>query len=229
MKILVADDHRLIREGLKPLLARLADAVAIVEAWDAQSLALAVQEHADLDLALVDLDMPGMQGPATIGRLRTGYPTLPIVVVSGFTERSGIEQLLALGTSGFIPKSSSIDVTLQAIRLVLAGGQYLPPQLLGAVPAAAAAPAAATPPPEARLAAGVPASSLSARQQQVLALLATGLPNKAIARELGVSPGTIKAHLVQIFRVLGVHNRVSAVIAARNLLNAAAASDRRDA
>ena len=215
MKILVADDHLLVREGLKPFVAQLESHVAVVEAWDAASLQAAVHAHPDLDLALIDLHMPGMQGVGSIAALRDTAPTLPVIVLSGLEAPSDIQALLRCGASGFIPKSSSADVMVSAIRLVLAGGQYLPPLLLSSI-AAEKPPAlrAWTEPAPART---IGAKRLSPRQREVVELLAQGLSNKMIARQLGLVEGTVKSHLVQIFHQLGVRNRTSAVMAAQAL------------
>lgn len=215
MKILLADDHPLIRSGLRGELRALDTALEFIEAWDAQSLAQMFDAHRDIDLALVDLNMPGMRGAATIAALRESYPTVPLIVVSGVVAEPDVRAVLRAGAAGYIPKGAMSRVMLQAIRLVLAGGRYLPPQLLRELdgsPPQAAADAGAQPAPEVeRL------QQLSPRQQEVFALLAQGLPNKAIARRLDISEGTVKSHIAAIFDLLGVHNRVAAVAEARKL------------
>jgi len=215
MKILIADDHALLREGLKPLLARMEPGVVLVEAWDLASLRGAVAEHPDLDLALIDLQMPGMQGASSVGALRDASPGLPLIVLSGLEVPGDIKALLRSGAAGYIPKTSNSEVIVSAIRLVLAGGQYLPPLLLSRLDASETPGNAPAPSSEI----GVPADfrQLSPRQREVIALLAQGLSNKQIARKLGLVEGTVKSHLVQIFHVLGVHNRTAAVIAAQAL------------
>src|SRR5580765_5607520 len=130
MKILLADDHALIRAGLRSELAALAPAVYFIEAWDAASLRQMFEQNRDLDLALVDLTMPGMQGARSITSLRADYPIIPLIVVSGVDAASEVRAVLRAGAAGYIPKSGVATVMLQAIKLVLAGGQYLPPQLM---------------------------------------------------------------------------------------------------
>ena len=130
MKILLADDHALIRSGLRNELAALAPVVDFVEAWDAVSLRTALESHRDLDLALVDLTMPGMQGAASIAAIRNDFPTIPLIVVSGVDTGPHVQAILRTGAAGYIPKSALPQVMLQAIRLVLAGGQYVPPELM---------------------------------------------------------------------------------------------------
>ncbi|HEY7944764.1 MAG TPA: response regulator transcription factor, partial [Casimicrobiaceae bacterium] len=155
------------------------------------------------------------------GVLRDRYPTVPLIVLSGTDTPADVRSVLRAGAAGFIPKTAMARLMLQAIRLVLAGGQYLPPQLMQALdtdlppPAGGAAPARADAPgsPSAQ----GPLAMLSPRQREVFALLARGLSNKLIARELDVTEGTVKSHVATIFDVLNVHNRVSAVAEARKL------------
>jgi DNA-binding NarL/FixJ family response regulator len=219
MKVLLADDHALIRSGLRGELRELDANVEFLEAWDSGSLHHAFERHPELDLALVDLDMPGMHGAQTIAALRREFPAVPVVVLSAAEAPAQVQAALLAGASGFIPKSALARVMLQAIRLVLAGGQYLPPQLVRApaeTPASPAAPyeAEAGPGETRRL------DLLSPRQREVFALLAEGLSNKMIARRLGITEGTVKTHVATIFDLLKVHNRVSAVAAARRLADA---------
>jgi DNA-binding NarL/FixJ family response regulator len=217
MKILLADDHALIRSGLRCELAELAASIEFVEAWDVDSLRRAFEQHRDLDLALVDLTMPGMEGAGTIGALRAQYPAVPLVVVSGVDDVRRVQDVLRAGAVGFIPKSAVGQLVLPAIRLVLAGGQYLPPQLMAMLDtqdrpqAADDASSMSKPPRPDRV------EALSPRQEEVFALMAKGLSNKMIARQLNISEGTVKSHVATIFDVLRVHNRVSAIAEARNL------------
>lgn len=229
MKILIADDHALIRAGLRGELAMLDAAVEFVEAWDADSLHHALAGHQDVDLAIIDLAMPGMDGERTIAGVRDAHPGLPIVVLSGGDPVAAGTAVLRAGAAGFIPKSGMSNVMLQAIRLVLAGGQYLPPQLMEAIEvgarttpvversAAMSGVAQASGASSSGRRAKTPLDLLSLRQRQVFALLAEGLSNKEIARRLGITDGTVKTHIATIFDVLNVHNRVSAVAAARAL------------
>jgi DNA-binding NarL/FixJ family response regulator len=216
MKILLADDHALIRSGLRSELAALAEAIDFVEAWNAETLLRMFEQHRDLDLALVDMTMPGMEGARTVGALRTQYPAVPLVVVSGLNDAKQVQEILRAGAVGFIPKSAVGQLVLPAIRLVLAGGQYLPPQLMSTLEAAEAS-AAAQDPAVRKPAESIRVEALSPRQEEVFALMATGLSNKMIARQLNISEGTVKSHIATIFDVLRVHNRVSAIAEARNL------------
>jgi DNA-binding NarL/FixJ family response regulator len=223
MKVLIADDHRLIIEGVKLKLAELDPAVETVVAMSLAELEQAVAAHADtLDLALVDIAMPGTQGHRHVAQLRQTAPALPVIVLSGSEDVELMRALIDLGVLGFIPKAYSPDVMLSAIRLVLAGGVYIPLLLLASAQAGGWQPAtpASAPPP----AAGGPPASLDGlrsllteRQIDVMRLLSQGKPNKLIARELGISEGTVKIHLAAIFRALNVRNRVEAVVASRRL------------
>lgn len=218
MKILLADDHALIRSGLRNELAALAAAVDFVEAWDVVSLRHAFESHRDLDLALVDLTMPGMQGVASIAAVRGDFPTIPLIVVSGVDTGPHVQAILRTGAAGYIPKSALPQVMLQAIRLVLAGGQYVPPEMMRLLDDGAAADRRSGAPAATPSAADAGRLKLlSPRQKEVFALLAQGLSNKLIARQLDISEGTVKSHVATIFDVLDVHNRVSAVAEARNL------------
>ena len=219
MKVLIADDHRLIIEGVKTKLAELDPGVETVVAMNLEELEQAVGGHADtLDLALVDITMPGTQGHEHVARLRADAPALPVIVLSGSEDAELMRSLLELGVLGFIPKAYSPDVMLSAIRLVLAGGVYIPPLLLAQAqewqpsePANRAAPAERPPSIDGLR------SLLTERQVDVLRLLSQGKPNKLIARDLGISEGTVKIHLAAIFRALNVRNRVEAVVASRKL------------
>jgi DNA-binding NarL/FixJ family response regulator len=222
MKILLADDHALIRSGLRGELAELDTAIDFVEAWDAVTLQQIFDTHPDIDLALVDLNMPGMSGARTIDGLRMAHPTVPLILLSGVDGGAEAQAALRAGAAGFIPKSANSKVMLQAIRLVLAGGQYLPPQLMSMLEPPGSG-SAATPTDRIGLSESERRTNsgrldlLSPRQREVFALLAKGLSNKSIARQLNVTEGTIKSHVATIFDVLNVHNRVSAVAEARRL------------
>lgn len=208
MKILLADDHDLFRAGLGMVLGELEADTQLLQAaslTDAIECALA---EPDLDLALLDLNMPAMNGNAGLQQFRTQFPQVPVVIVSGSDDLAAVHAALNTGASGFIHKSTSPTVMLSALRLVLAGGIYVPPHAMRQDQAPKPAAPAANKGWEIRL---------TARQMEVLRLLALGKPNKVIARELDLSEGTVKIHLSAIFRVLDVNNRTEAVLAAQQL------------
>ncbi len=207
MKILLIDDHPLLRGGMRYLLRSLdADLEMDEAANSAQGLELAAARS--YDLVLLDLRMPGLNGMDALAALRAVVPDTPLVVLSGEDDPVVVRAAIEGGAMGFIPKSSSPGVLIQALRLVLAQGVYLPPAVL-----AAAQPAPVPPPTPA----DPMLSGLTPRQMDVLRCVITGKPNKTIARELDVSEGTVKAHLSAVFQALGAHNRTEAVYAAAKL------------
>ncbi|HNQ04723.1 MAG TPA: response regulator transcription factor [Thiobacillaceae bacterium] len=209
MRILLADDHPLFREGLKPVLAKLDAEVELVEAMDYPTAFATMHRmrhlHGGVDLALLDLYMPGMDGVEGILRFRAAFPDIPVVVLSAAEQVMDIQKLLAAGALGYITKASPSDVILSALRLVLAGGVFIPPSLLDrpGVPVG--------------LSTHVRNSALTSRQIEVLGELAKGLSNKQIAKTLEVTEGTVKIHLAAIFRSLQVNNRTEAVLVAQKM------------
>jgi len=195
MKILLADDHALFREGMRHVLAQLDENVDIVEAGDCAQTLAAIDAHADFTLVLLDLDMPGPDGFAALDTLSQQHTALPIVVLSGSEERSDMRRALDNGAMGFIPKSATAPVMLSALQLVLAGGVYVPPALLGGN-TGEVAPAA---------------KELTPRQLEVLDKMMEGKPNKIIASELGLTQATVKAHVTAVLKTLNVTNRTQAV------------------
>jgi DNA-binding NarL/FixJ family response regulator len=206
MKVLIADDHPLVRDALARTLRCVQPDADVLEAADFASALRVLQADAP-QLALVDLHMPGMEpgagGVDGVRRLRLLCPGVPLVVASGEDDPAVIRAALAAGAVGFLPKAESPDVLQQALRLVLGGGTYTPPQALADLQPGAA------PRPD--------ASGLTPRQTDVLRCLMRGQPNKLIARELGLTEGTVKIHIAAILRVLQARNRTEAVVVARNL------------
>jgi DNA-binding NarL/FixJ family response regulator len=201
VKVLIADDHPLVRDALGRTVRELDGAVQVHEAADLGAL-LQLAAEGGADLALVDLNMPGMDGVQGLRRLREAAPTLPIVVASGQEDPATIRAVLAAGAVGFIPKSERSEVLLAALRLVQSGGTYVPARMLD--------PAAALPH-------DLTSADLTPRQLDVLQCLLRGEPNKQIARELGLTEGTVKIHIAAILRALHARNRTEAVVRARSL------------
>lgn len=225
MRILIADDHRLIVEGVKLKLGELGPDIEFVTAMDMAELRELIHttDAASLALALIDLAMPGVHGSEHLAEFIEHVPNVPVIVLSGSEDPGLMKNLLAMGVQGFIPKAYSPDVMLSAVRLVLSGGVYVPPLLLqeradGVHIGLSASAQPPSPPPSAidsleeRL-----RKLLTERQIDVLRLLSQGKPNKLIARDLGISEGTVKIHLAAIFRALNVRNRVEAVVASRRI------------
>lgn len=209
MKILLADDHDLFRAGLGMVLSELGVDTCLVQAASLTAAIHCAMAEPDLDLALLDLNMPAMNGVDGLRQFRDQFPDVPVVIVSGSDDLSDVHKMLGAGAAGFIHKSTTPPVMLSALRLVLAGGVYVPLHAMRQEPAKAASPTAAQ--------GRGWASGLTARQMEVLRLLAVGKPNKVIARELDLSEGTVKIHLSAIFRVLDANNRTEAVLAAQQL------------
>lgn len=211
MRILIGDDHLLFREGLRRLLEQLGADNSFADASTFDEVLAMVEAGEAFELILIDLQMPGWPGFSGIEQLCAAVPDTPVVVVSASESQSDVRASLDAGASGYIPKSSSVKIMLSALHLVLAGGIYLPPSVIGADTAAAAANGSA---PQ-RIAAT--AQLLTQRQWEVLGCLREGKSNKQIAYELGLSEGTVKIHVTAIFKTLGVKNRTQAVIVASEL------------
>jgi len=205
VKILVADDHALIREAFRHLLSGQVSGVTVLEAGDSEATYQLIEHHPDLDLVLLDLRLPGTGGLAMLEKLRADHPTLPIVVVSALEDPGTVRSALARGAMGFIPKSSSNEVMLNALRLVLSGGRYLPPEILAGDGSAAAPPSS------------MDQVHLTDRQREVLALMVQGKSNKHICRELGLAEATVKIHVTAILRALRVTSRAQAIVAVNQL------------
>jgi DNA-binding NarL/FixJ family response regulator len=224
MKILIADDHRLVIEAVKAKLSELEPGIEFVLAMSVDELLAGATD--ELDLALIDLNMPGADGQAHIDEIRRRHPAVPVIVLSGYEDPAIMRSALERGVLGFIPKAYSPEVMLSAVRLVLAGGVYVPPMMLTALPPGIVAGVAPVQGGEARSAGASSQtlehlrSVLTERQVEVLQLLSQGKPNKLIGRSLGISEGTVKIHLAAIFRALNVRNRTEAVVAAQALTEA---------
>ncbi|MCF8478813.1 MAG: response regulator transcription factor [Rhodospirillum sp.] len=230
MRILIADDHELFRDGLRMVLSDLSTDLDITEAAtydDALGLVGQVDdgETVPFDLILVDLVMPGLPWTEGLAALRATAPRTPVVVLSANEDRRLVLEAVRLGAAGFIPKTSSSKVMIRALDLVLSGGVYLPTTLLEDAPtpaAAAMALALAEPSPTASFSSAADGeaaavSPLTPRQREVLALLGLGKSNKEIARHLVLSEGTVKLHVTAILKALNVSNRTGAVVAAQRL------------
>lgn len=203
MKILVIDDHPLVREGLRQVLSGLAPNVGILEASRCSAAFELAATNPDIDLVLLDLGLPDVSGLDALDQFGIRYAELPVIILSGTDDRSVMRQCFNRGAAGFIPKSSLSEVLRSALLLVLSGGTYIPPEMLECLPAPAIDDREA------------PRLAISDRQHEVLQLMANGCSNKRIAADLGISEQTVKAHVTVILRALGVASRTRAVIVAR--------------
>jgi DNA-binding NarL/FixJ family response regulator len=213
MKFLVIDDHALIRESLRGVLSELKSEAAVLEATNAREAMRLVAEHPDLGLVLLDLGLPDRDGFEVLAEIRECQPTIPVVVLSGHHDRANVVRTLDLGALGFIPKTAQRRILLIAISLVLSGGIFIPPEILGRQE---------EPTPEkpgtGQPAARKPATSprdlgLTDRQVEVLTLMMQGKSNKAIGRALDLAEPTVRNHVTAVLKALNVSNRTEAVIA----------------
>jgi DNA-binding NarL/FixJ family response regulator len=207
MNLLIVDDHALFREGLRALLANISPGLSIAEASSVEG-AIDECKAAPFRMVLLDLGLSTTDGLQTLERFRAAIPDVPVVVLSGDEEPRHIRAAIDLGAVGFIPKAHSSELMIAALRFVLAGGIYLPTHVLEGTTESEDVDAA--------LGRSVSAAfaRLSPRQEKVAQLLLQGSSNKVIARRLGLSEGTVKAHVSAIFQVIGAKSRVEAVIIA---------------
>jgi DNA-binding NarL/FixJ family response regulator len=218
VKVLVIDDHPLILEALHHVLRQLAQDVEVHDARTAAESRRLIAAHPDAGLLLLDLSLPDADGFDLLGELHDAFPAVPLVVLSAADHRENVLRAIDLGAMGFIPKTSSNQVMLQALRLVLSGGVYLPPAALARhQPVHLEVPVRAVAEPAGASRASVRALGLTSRQAQVLALILQGKPNKVICRELGLAEGTVKIHVAAILRALNVSTRTQAVVEAGRL------------
>ena len=223
IKVLMVDDHALFRDGMRYVLQQLADEVEVIDSGNLVDGMKQAASNPDIDLALLDLNMPGSSGVKSILEFHQSNPGIPLVVVSGSDQREDIEKVMEYGAMGFISKLSSSKIMLGALRMVLDGGIYLPPQLLQ------------------QAMVGLDQGGndkrsvrgnknwLTTRQMQTLQLLAEGLSNKEISDRMNLAEGTVKIHTAAVYQALRVNSRLEAVSAARRLgflpLNEAEAND----
>ena len=205
--ILIADDHPLFRGALRQAVTLgLGPDVRLVEVASIAELETRLSEKDNWDLVLLDLNMPGAYGFSGLVLLRGQYPQIPVVMVSAQEEAAVVVKSREFGASGFIPKSSTLEVIQDAVRKVLDGEVWWPPQAFEKVDVSAEAKAASE---------GL--ASLTPQQFRVLTMVCEGLLNKQIASELNVSEATIKAHVTAIFRKLGVRTRTQAALLLQQL------------
>jgi DNA-binding NarL/FixJ family response regulator len=197
MKLLLADDHDLVRDALKHFVERAAAGTQVLTAATLDEAIAITRDTLDLDIAVLDLYMPGMEGVGGLARLKALRPALPVVLMSGAARRCDIEQAMSQGASGYFPKTLSGRALIGAIELILAGERFMPVA--------------------ARLGADGVASTLGKRETEVLRGLIEGRSNKEIARGLDLREVTVKLHVRGVFRKLAVKNRTQAVTRAMAL------------
>ena len=204
MKLLLVDDHRMFADGLTVLLRELSANIHIALA---QSISQAEMQTDVFDLILLDLHLPDSFGFEGIKRLRIAHEASPIVVVSGEESTAQIHACITHGAMGFVPKSSNTEELFTAMKRILSGATYLPSHCLQGIDKTTGqnSPSA------------LQGLGLTKRQQEVLAKVIQGKPNKVIARELDISDATVKTHVLAVLAAMGVHNRTEAVYKAAAL------------
>ena len=202
-RVLIADDHPLYCDALRAVVPQACPGADIGEATSQEEVLAAISSGPPFDLVLLDLNLPGATGLSCLAALRRAVPTTPIVVVSAVDDPKIMQDVIMGGASAFVPKSAPGQVLINALRVILAGGTYMPTGIFAALRESDGA---------------APTHELTLRQRRVLELLSTGLSNKQIARALDISEITVKAHVSAIFRKLGVSNRVQAGLEARRVL-----------
>jgi DNA-binding NarL/FixJ family response regulator len=205
MTILLADDHALFRDGVRYVLQQLDDSVNILDAASFPEALNHAEQYPQVDLALLDLNMPGGDGAPSVRAFHLRYPEIPLVVVSGSEERDDIERVMEFGAMGYVSKMTSGKVMLSALRMVLEGGVYLPPQLLQQTVAIM------DNGPTDKRSSRSNEFGLTVRQMEVLQHLADGKSNKDISKEMNLAEGTIKIHVAAVFQALHVNSRLEAV------------------
>jgi DNA-binding NarL/FixJ family response regulator len=210
-KILLVDAHFLIRDALRSVLKELNNHVIVLEATDGHQAMQLVSEHADIRLVLLELELPDQDGFSVLSELRERHPGTPVVILSARQDRESVTRALDLGAAGFIPKSARREIMLTALQLVLAGGAYIPPEILA--PEGPSLPKLTS--AGSRMWQGD--LDLTERQVEVLQLLLQGKSNRGICRALNLAEATVKNHVTAILKTLKVMNRTEAVIAVSSL------------
>ncbi|PYF84197.1 LuxR family two component transcriptional regulator [Marinomonas alcarazii] len=207
ISLVIADDHPLFRSALSGALRAEIQGIVIVESFDLDSTLQCLSDLDDLDLLLLDLNMPGSGELYGLIRIRKDFPDVPVAVISGSEDSEMVAKVIDSGALGFISKTSEPATYVQAIHAILAGDIWLPDDLKQAV--------ANQPKPDLSMQNKV--AELTPQQYKVLCYLHEGLLNKQIAYELSISEATVKAHITAIFRKLEINNRTQAVLVASDL------------
>lgn len=203
IRVLIVDDHAVVRRGLEQLIESAADLECVGAAADGDEAVRLAEEH-EPDVVLMDLSMPVLDGIAATRRIVAAQPGVHVVVLTSFDDQRRILDALGAGATGYLLKDAEPDEVLTAIRTAVGGGSPLDPRAARVLVDARREQA--------------PARALSPREEEVLRLLATGLANKQIARRLGITERTVKAHLTSVFHQLGVTDRTQAALWARENL-----------
>ncbi len=216
-RVIIAEDHPLFRTALEAALRQALETVAITEASSIASLQNAIATEANLDLILLDLNMPGAHGFSGLLHIVSQLPKVPVLVISSQDDETVIRKAIGYGATGFISKASPMSSIRQAIQHVIKGKRWIPDNI-----------DMSTDTPLEKIGIEDKIATLTSQQFRVLGMISEGMLNKQIAWELSISEATVKAHVTAIFRKLGVRNRTQAVITLNQLeldSNAPSATD----
>jgi len=206
-RVLIADDHPLYRDALRAIVPQAFPGACVSEAGSQSEVCALATSDGAFDLIVLDLNLPGATGLSCLREVRASAPLTPIIVISATDDPHTMSEVVLAGAAGYVPKSAPRQVLIDALRAIMGGGSYLPAGAVVALRRAQAREESAARHPR--------RDELTSRQKRVLKLLAAGLSNKRIARELAISEITVKAHVSLILKKLGVANRVQAAIEAR--------------
>lgn len=202
MKLIIADDHELVRDALVTLIQKGEPNATVLQACDFDAAMKLANEHEDIDLVMLDVHMPGMKDMASVKVMREAHAAIPVVLVSGHVQRGDVNRGFELGASGFVPKTMSGKALVAVLHLICSGARYVPELVLDGETSVKQSDAND--------------HDLSAREMDVLVQLVKGLSNKVIARNLNIEPTTVKLHLRSLFKKLDVGNRTEAALVARD-------------
>ena len=203
MKVLLIDDHAIFVDGMRLVLEGFDENLMFIDANSLESALPIIDEHPELDLILLDLGLPGLGDIEAVELLRKKTPTTPLVVLSSNNDGEKVQQVLNLGAQGYIPKSTNSDLLINALKLVLSGGIYIPPEILSQV-----SNESSHSPNTPINTADIP---LTSRQHDVLQEMAHGNSNKEIAKILNMAEATVRVHIAAILKELNASNRTRAV------------------
>lgn len=204
LRLLVIDDHAMVREGLLQILRKLGPNVVQYEAQDAESALLLLETEEEFDLVLLDIMLPGTNGLSLLGILRKRFPAVPVVVLSALDDLDTVNRAMRLGASGYVTKSGDGETLLDALKRVLAGEMYLPAHLHDKLSVSLSSGLGRGRTPTDRY-------GLTEGQRRVMELLREGKSNREIGDLLGLTEGTVKVHVSKIFRKMGVVSRAEAI------------------
>jgi DNA-binding NarL/FixJ family response regulator len=207
MRILLADDHALVRDALRRTAGEAVPEAVLIECESLDQALAAAESEAPIDLALLDIRMPGMHGVEGVRIFRDAFPNTPVAVLSGYFAADDIVTALDFGARGFIPKSLELEKVFEAIRMIVAGHHYIPAEILAVIETGQVAVSG----DHSTFDTLVRSHALTQREQDALRLLVDGHTNKAIALRMEVQEVTVKLHLRKVYRKLGAKNRAQVV------------------